>query len=294
MKKLISILALALALLTLPACRVNVVLSDIAQQLHEANANNDSGDAPVIDGAAPEEQASAADAYETQAESSQSAGAGEDAPASPTDSADEIDPQELPEQILEDVPAPADLTALSLEELVADADGAAGQLPKILPDCPGGSWINDDIQGTFGYLVDSGYCTLWYDAYKTGRVLSLLIAENYDGDSSYYTPYSLDLATGQRLTGPELLALLGAEQTVLGDTELALMAEEFEVMYGGQSEGESADFYREQYERTVSTDNAEFDRVWLGYGGELYFVARIYSLAGAEFYEYPMATGLYF
>ena len=72
------------------------------------------------------------------------------------------------------------------------------------------------------------------------------------------------------------------------------MGEEFEYQYGAESLGENADFYNEQYAMTVSPDNAEYNRLWLDGEGELNFVAKIYSLAGAEFYEYPMGTGYYF
>ena len=80
----------------------------------------------------------------------------------------------------------------------------------------------------------------------------------------------------------------------VGDTEIAIMAEEYEHMYGGFDEGDTAPFYQEQYDRTVSPDNAELERLWLSYGGELSFVGKLYSMAGAEFYEYILPTGFYF
>lgn len=278
MKKLISALTLTLCLLMLSACKATDTLSDIASQLHEANDAAQTDTSPVLDGGT----ASDSDAEEVSEPEPA-------APASATDSGEEV-PAELPIEELPD----ADLAALSLEELVTDAEGTDGQLPRITANCAGAAYINDDIEGSFRHLLDEEYCSVYYDAAKNGRILSIVVAENYDGDSSYYTPYNLDLTTGQYLTGAELLSLLNADAAVIGDTEIAIMAEEFEHMFGTEPGEDMADFYQEQYERTISPDNAELDRVWLGYGGELYFTARIYSLAGAEFYEYPMSTGLYF
>lgn len=278
MKKLISALTLTMCLLMLSACKATDTLSDIASQLHEANDAAQTDTSPVLDG----DTASDSDAEEVSEPEPA-------APASATDSGEEV-PAELPIEELPD----ADLAALSLEELVTDAEGTDGQLPRITANCAGAAYINDDIEGSFRHLLDEEYCSVYYDAAKNGRILSIVVAENYDGDSSYYTPYNLDLTTGQYLTGAELLSLLNADTAVIGDTEIAIMAEEFEHMFGTEPGEDMADFYQEQYERTISPDNAELDRVWLGYGGELYFTARIYSLAGAEFYEYPMSTGLYF
>lgn len=285
MKKLLPLLALALCLMMLCSCKATVALDDIANQLRAANSESADADDPQADGAA--EAASAADAN-----SGDTAGetqpAEDDAIASSTDSGEDV-PAALPDE----EPA-SDLTALSLEELVTDADGAPGQLPRITASCSGAAYINDDIEGSFRYLVDDSSCTLYYDAYKNGDILSLVVAQNWANDCSYYTPYNLDLATGAYLSGEDLLARLGAESTVIGDAEIGVMTEEFEHLYGNLAEGENAGFYQEQYERTISTDNIELHRVWLAYGGALTFVARIYSLAGAEFYEYPMSTGLYY
>jgi hypothetical protein len=38
----------------------------------------------------------------------------------------------------------------------------------------------------------------------------------------------------------------------------------------------------------------ETNRLWFGANGQLTFAAKIYSMAGAEYYEYPMATGYSF
>jgi hypothetical protein len=119
------------------------------------------------------------------------------------------------------------------------------------------------------------------------------MVEQYN-DDRYYTPFNLDLQTGQWLSGQALLELLGLDAQTLGEAELAAMGQEFEYEYGAYQQGSFADFYQEQYERTVSQSNVETNRLWFGANGQLTFAAKIYSMAGAEYYEYPMATGYSF
>lgn len=286
MKKIIPALALALCLLVLSACSVTGTLGDIADQLHSANNAESSDDTLVIDGNAASDSDADIDAMPEENESDYA-----DEDASVSDLPDDGDePEDLP---IETVPD-ADLSAMSLEELVVAAEGTDGCLPHITADCDGAAYINDDIDGSFRYLLDEEYASVYYDANKNDRILSILMAANYDGGSAYYTPYNLDLMTGQYLTGSELLSLINIDADTVRNAELAVMGEEFEHMFGTEPMEDMAEFYQEQRDNTISEANVELERLWLGYGGELYFTARIYSLAGAEFYEYPMSTGLFF
>ena len=294
MKKLIPLAALLLCLLLLASCSPLDTLSDVASQITdktEKTEEADSGQTAAVSDTLPPAQSE--DGEEDSEEDSEpfeqaSPAEPEDLPASQTDS-EEYEPQsELP---VEEVSQ--DYTDLSAEDCVADAEGTDGKLPYITLDCEGARSINEDIEGTFRYLVDEDYCTLYYDCHKTGRVLSILVAQLYDGDASYYTPYNLDLLTGQQLSGGELLDLLGADREEVALAELEVMANEYEYRYADASLGDGQEFYQEQFDRTVSPDNADTGRLWLE-DGRLMFVAKIYSLAGAEFYEYPMDTGLSF
>lgn len=281
MKKIFTVIALLLCLGLLAGCGAQAFLHDVAEHL----VNNKAEDTPppvgepVDDGAGEPAAVNASDTDEEPAFP----------PATASDAGEQIPQSQLPEE-----DNPVDFSSLSVAECVTDADGAEGQLPRIVLDCPGADYINDDIEGTFRYLVGEDYCTLYYTASKNGPILSVMIAQLYDGDASYYTPYLLDLTNGEAIGGAELLSYMGLHADELADDELRIMGEEFEYQYGAQSQGDLADYYQEQYDMTVSPDNAELDRLWLDDEGELNFVAKIYSLAGAEFYEYPMGTGYYF
>ena len=270
--KLPLILLLSFCLCLLAGCRAQDVLHDVAVRLDGAPDSPSDVFDPVIEVSPPHES------FEE--------------PVSSSDTFRDDDPPVEPQLPEED--HGVDFTALSLEECVADAEGAVSQLPRIVLACPGADSINEDIEGTFRYLVDVDYCTLYYTASKNGPILSVMIAQLYDGETSYYTPYMLDLSTGERLSGRELLERMGLDAGTVSAAELGVMGQEFEYQYGALSSGDSSDFYREQYARTISADNAELNRLWLDDEGELNFVAKIFAMAGPEFLEYPMGTGYYF
>lgn len=237
---------------------------------------------PNETGAAVSEPAPAADAAAADTET--------DAPApADTGTADAPAPED-------DGEMPADPMALSAEELVIDREGTDGKLPYLTPECKGAAQINEDIEGRFGYLVGEEYAVLEYQAWKgaEGRILSVIVAQHDDSDWTMYKPYCLDLATGDWIGGEELLRILNVDEDELISAELGIMGAEFEYEFGSARDVMGEAFYQELYEKTVSPENAETSRVWLGDLGQLMFVARIYSVAGAEFYEYPMSAGYMF
>lgn len=274
MKKILTG-ALLLALL-LTACSIRLPASETEQPQPESAAGEaapaaEPQEVPEED-AAPEEEP-----------------IWDDGPAaSPADAEEE--PEPVPEEESED--SGPDIPDVP----VTDREGTDGSLPLISEVFACAAEINDDIDGRFGYLVGDEYCRLRYEWHTgcDGRVLSVLIAATYEGDQTLYTVYDIDMTDGSRLSGRQLLGMLGVGEDTLAETELSLMGGEYEAEYGSVRDMVGEDIYTEQLEKTVSPDNAELDRVWLGDGGQLMFVARIYSLAGADFFEYPMSAGYVF
>lgn len=196
-----------------------------------------------------------------------------------------------------DVPAqPDDFTALTAEQCVADAWPTPGVLPQITLDCPGAVGINEQIQEKFVPIADDPMNQgLTYAVSKgTDRVLSILMIESGPNDCAFYTPYNLDLATGQALSGAELLGLLDVDEEDLANLEQAVLGQEFTHQFGLAEDQTDPDFYNEQYARTTAPENADTERVWLGDDGQLLFVGRVYPLAGAECYEYILGSTLTF
>ncbi len=208
-----------------------------------------------------------------------------------------------PEEAASDTDAPADaspapetdFTALTAEECVTDAAERPDVLPRIVLDCPGAQAINGAILAEFGQYADDAEYDMHYEVTKSGgNILSILIVNRTPmNDVVLYGAYNLDLATGLALSGEELLDQLGVDRDYLVQLETAMMGETFTYLYG-QTRDMDPEFYDGLYARTTDPSNAETDRVWLGPDGQLEFIGRIYGVAGAEYYEYPLALGLYF
>lgn len=261
MKRFVSILALALCVCLLAGCSVEDALTDIRQQI----AGGADGDATP----SPEDPA-----YGEGAASGDGTISNEDL----------ITPDPVPEAV-----------SLAAEEFVEDLWPGEHVLPRITVDCPGAEEINAAIESEFSSIAEDPLWELRYEAAKgaSGRVLSVVMIKSAN-DWTEYTPYNLDLLTGEALTGPELLALLGQDEAELKNLESALLGEEFTRQFGSGEGISDAEFFEGQRQRTTSLDNTQVDRIWFSGDGTLCFAGRIYGIAGAEYYEYPLSTGLVF
>lgn len=271
MRRYIPILALALCVCLLAACGVEDALTDIRRQIEGSGAavTPDPED-PMAPQNAPEDPAYG-----------EGAAIGDGTIST------------------EDVPAPADLpdfTALTVDECVEAPQPGEHALPRITLDCPGAEEINAAIDSAFSSVAEDPLCDLRYEAAKGagGRILSVVMIQGGPNDWTEYTPYNLDLLSGQALTGPELLALLGQDENELRNLQQALLGDEFTRQFGTGEGIADAAFFQGQRDRTTSPDNTQTDRIWFGGDGTLCFAGRIYGLAGAEYYEYPLSTGLVF
>lgn len=189
------------------------------------------------------------------------------------------------------IPNYASLTA---DVCVQDAWNVPGVIPRIVLDCPGADSLNDIIYEQFRANAEDPLWSVHYECeIGAHRFLSILMVKQ-SADTRYHTAYNLDMATGHALTGEELLAALGQDAGTVKNLEVEVMAEEFTHQYGMMQGQIDEDLYSQQYAKTTAIDNAELDNLWFGANNELYFVGKIYPLAGASYYEYPLATGLIF
>ena len=188
----------------------------------------------------------------------------------------------------------ADYGSLTVADCVEDGWTYPNVIPRIKLNCPGAESINAAIQGTFVELAEDPMFEVHYEcAIGAGRYLSVLMVEKIN-DSLFHTAYNLDLATGEQITGSEMLTLLGQDEGALKSNELELMGEEFTRQYGALIGQMDQNFYDMQYARTTAIGNADTENLWFGTDGQLYFAGKLYSMAGAEYYEYPIPTGLFF
>ena len=187
-----------------------------------------------------------------------------------------------------------DFTALALEDIVTDAVEEPGVLPRIALDCPGAQAINGDVTAQFSQDAADPEYTVYYEASRTGDVVSILLVDRTPmNDVILYGVYNLALTTGLALTGEELLEQLDLTEEYVAGLECEKMGKLYTELYFQLAE-QMGDFYQQMYDQTVAPDNADTGRVWIGPDGQLRSIGRIYALAGAEYYEYPISLGLYF
>ena len=277
MKRMISILALVLCFCLAASCGTQDLLSQMTGGQSQTDAAAASG-TDADDAAAPS-AASPAD----------------EEPATGTDSLLPSDAQPQTGISTQDLTeGSTDFSALTAEECVEDAMPEPLTLPRITIDCPGAELINQQIQDTFFSVAEDPLWELDYQCAKgAGHILSIVM-KKHANDWMEHTVYHLDMSTGQALSTEELLAMLHVDTDELANLEQAILGEEFTHQYGGPEIQQDREFYEQQYARTTSPDNVELEKIWFGGDGQLYFAGRIYPLAGPEYSEYQLPTGMVF
>ncbi|MCD7768753.1 MAG: hypothetical protein LUH36_01340 [Oscillospiraceae bacterium] len=308
MKQFIAMLLIALALLGTAACSVDGVTIDMEaaaeavealgaagtdETAGTAETTGDTGTADIPADTDSGEENRAPDAVSEGEQSEASASDAEDAsPATATDAetnSGDTQTGTAPEE--SGGQSGFDYEALTVDDCVEDAWPEEGVLPHITLDCEGAEAINTAIDEEFTAYADDPMCVVYYQCFKNEQVLSILMVLDYQADYKLYTPYNLNLSTGQEMTPEELAAVFDVTLEELAALELDVLGQEFEYQYGGMKSSDE-EFYQQQYDRTTASDNADTDRLWIGGDGQLYFVGRIYAMAGAESYEYMMGSGL--
>lgn len=202
------------------------------------------------------------------------------------------------------------------EELVSDYYSDAGEyeflydentsdtfyysfhLPEIAAFTEGAIAINQSISETFGALIEEEYKAMedgwflnynvvnWYPTFYRDLLVLVIAAESVS-DFSSYGVYCYNYTTGEWLQGSALLEYLYIEEeSFLEATRTA--AEECFVSYYGDIPEEERELYgyNECLAWTVSDDNINLDNLMFypDEQGELVVIARIGSMAGADWY----------
>lgn len=287
MKRMFWVLALALCFCLTAACGAEDIIDNARDETAEepGAAQAQLQEEEAVSEAAAEAEDDADESDDSDTDLTTAPDESEDS-ATDTDEAEQADTWEPDETY--------DFSSWTVEECVEDGWDFEGVLPHITVPCAGADEINAAIESGFTQLAEDPMANVYYECSKgADRVLCVVMICQVES-SLEYTVYHLDLATGQRITGQELLALLGVDKSELAGREIAVMSEEFTHLFGTAQDQEDEEYYNEQYALTTAADNTELERVWVGAQGQLYFVGRIYSLTGAESYEYAMDTGMVF
>lgn len=135
--------------------------------------------------------------------------------------------------------------------------------------------------------------TLDYKYYENDNILSIV----YEYESPFaampdkYKVWNIDKYTGETITNEQILAKKGFEADEFEEKFIQKCKEKYEEFGKEAKEAASqteelAKFYDTQLEKTVSKENNNVNcSMYLGADNEIYMIAKIYSLAAADYYE---------
>ena len=165
-----------------------------------------------------------------------------------------------------------------------DSADAAALNSQIASDCD--AYVQEILENETLKASLSVY-SLDYEAWLNGDIASILVtAKRAESDIVEYHTYNLNVATGAKATGADLIAALGLDEDGFIAAAQQAASDKFEALYGGM---EGDEFYKEQYDKTMSADAFDLTMpMYLDGSGRLCVIARIYALAGAAYYDYPL------
>ncbi|MBQ4369474.1 MAG: hypothetical protein II784_00580 [Oscillospiraceae bacterium] len=138
---------------------------------------------------------------------------------------------------------------------------------------------------------EPGYAVINYSWNVADDMLSIIItAEPYYYEFPEYEVYNISISQGRMLSDEEFLAVccieydefLSGVKDILG----SYYCRSYEVFkdYADGNDDQMA-FYKEQLMKTIDEENVKLAHPYINESGELMIVGRVYSLAGADYYN---------
>jgi len=124
-----------------------------------------------------------------------------------------------------------------------------------------------------------------YKAYVWKNTLTVLTWFRGDWGINIYYPITLDLDTGEKLGNEEIAALYGMDPQEMKTAVREAMRAYYENAYSGGRDN-AGSFYMSQLEKTTDSSNTDKAILYPTADGTPYLVCTIYSLAGADSYDY--------
>lgn len=179
---------------------------------------------------------------------------------------------------------PDDLGTCEFHIPQVNMDSAAGVNTAIWDDLYFGHMIDtvDAVEGGYSPM-DMGMHYVWN---VSGDVLSICVdvASNMNDLHEFYV-YNVLLTDGGLMSDRELLAAAGVTREEYTELARDALAAKFDRLYGSVPDD---DFKAQQRAQTVSDENVQLARPYLGRDGALWAVGHIYAIAGAERYDYKL------
>lgn len=193
------------------------------------------------------------------------------------------------------------MTGTQRKERLTGSDGYTSydltyEVPYIRMDSPAARTYNAMLRREIYPYIDDAKEALdqgnspWlygveYKAYVWKNTLTVLTWFRGDWGINLYYPITLDLDTGEKLGNEEIGALYGMDPQETKTAVREAMKSYYENAFSGAGDsGES--FYRSQLEKTAASSNTDKAILYPTADGTPYLVCTIYSLAGADSYDY--------
>lgn len=188
---------------------------------------------------------------------------------------------------------------IDVAETVTGTDGrnqwsVSIRVPKLLPFSKDAEACQKEIQDIYYPLAEEistdsakGFwpvlLSVEFEAYLNDGILSLVICEQTNYDTSHYRVYNFDTATGVRLDSAALAEKLAITDYAQKVKQVAQAA--FEQRYGFWQDDP---LYAQQHAATVSEENVAKGLLYLAEEGKPIVVMDIYSCAGAPYYSHAI------
>lgn len=124
-----------------------------------------------------------------------------------------------------------------------------------------------------------------YEYWTNDNLLTLLVTLESSWGQNQYLVYTFDLNTNEELDTDDIAPLYNMTEMELESKIEQTMLDYYNEQYSSVS-SEMQNSINEQRRKTVSEDNVDDADVYPNKNGELYIHCDIYSIAGAERYEY--------
>lgn len=174
-------------------------------------------------------------------------------------------------------------------------------VPAFNVGSPDASEMNAEIEELCGPVVQemldaeaNGYSLMYtsvaYEAYQNGDIVSVLLVFHTDIEVVEYHVFNLNVATGERASGAEMVRFAGMEENQFVEAAQAATEGKFMELYAElQSMEDMAEIFAEQLAKTMSADMFSLSSpMYLNGEGNICIIARIYALAGASYYDYVL------
>lgn len=129
-----------------------------------------------------------------------------------------------------------------------------------------------------------------YEAWIYEDTLTLMIQDISDWGFSTYFAYTFRISDGELLEDDEMALRFDITEDALESAVRNALNEQYKNLYGSGST--SNEYYQTQLDKTLSEENIDDVSYYLSQEGDLMVLATIYSLAGADAYQYPVPITL--